>query len=294
MKRKNVGARFIAPKGSINRTPTIIAFLMFCSIFANCSGTSLVDQALNLNLSDTGVLQVLALQHLDDGSAGEHTAEESKMVVSDLGYEIEITESLINFHAIKLITEGDDPTCVAGFDQEVSLHATHDLLLEDLIAYLLGTQIIPKLNFCHYELEIGEEEDGHHAIKFDHPGGEEGSHGEEIDGAFHFRGHWSKDNDSGDFEFVGVESFTVSGHFKIKENGEIIEHAFHFHEGEDILNLLFGTKYDVVFDGVDFKGQSLEDQLHHIYENLETAIYQHVGDVHGTGDGHQDDGHEHN
>jgi len=279
---------------SLNLRDCFAALAMTAFLFIiGCSGSSLVGQVLNLNESETGALQVMAIQHLHDGSPSDHNAEGNKVVTSDLGYEIEITEALINFHALKVISGGDDPSCVEGHDQEISLHATHDLLLEDLIGYVLGTQIIPKLNYCHFELQIGEEDDGHHSVKFDHSGDEEPA-GEEIQDIFHLRGHWHKDSDEGEFEFVGEEPFTVSGHFKIEEDGEIIEHAFHFHDGEDVLNLLFGTNYDVVFDGVDFKTQSLEDQLHQIHENLETAIHQHAGEVHGTDDGHQDDGHEHN
>jgi len=263
--------------------------VLFVLVFTTgCAGTNLADQFFNASSSETGAFQVLALQHLTDGSEGEITPEDTKVITNDLGYTITLHRALVHFHSLYLISEGEDPTCRPGFDQEISLHATHDLMGEDLLTHLLGTALLPKSYWCRFELTLGSE--GHHeaALKFNHPGEGEVEHstggsGEEIEDAFELEGSWDDGNSQGNFLFTGHEIVIVQGAFKTKEGEEVLEHPIHFHEGEDVINVLFGAKYDDIFKGVDFKNQSEEEQIHHINENLKTAVHQHTGDHHGSG-----------
>jgi hypothetical protein len=249
------------------RSMGLLAFLLtLCA----CTGGSLVDQALNTSGSEVGAVQVMALQHRHDGASGDLTDTGTKLLTNDLGYEIEMVEALINFHALRLISEGEDPTCLPGFDQEVSLHKAHDLLLEDLLTYVLGTAIIPKMNFCRFEILIGGE-DEHGADT-------------ELASAFLLSGHWSLGGNSGDFDFSGEEAIAVSGVFQAEEDGTVIEHPIHFHEGEDVVEALFGIAYDEIFTGVDFQNQSPEEQLETVHHNLEHAVHQHTGEHHGGGE----------
>lgn len=271
----------------------IISFLLF---MANCSGTNLSDQFFNSSGSETGALQVMAINHLKGGVAGELTPEDSKVVVNDQGYTIEITKALIHFHQLRLISEGDDPTCLAGFDQEIDLHSTYNLLGEDLFTHLLNTVIIPKHFFCQFELILGTEGGHDHTVKFahgdgdgDHDHGTDGSQGgEEITETFHLQGAWEKDGEMGEFNLIGEGPLMVAGKFKTKENDEVIEHPIHFHDGEDVINIIFGTKYDEVFDGVDFKSQTEDEQIEKIFEQLGTAVHQHTGAHHEGADTRHD------
>ena len=245
----------------------IIKFLFFSLIFiplAACNNASLVDQFFNNQSAGSGAVEVLALQHLGDGSSGEISSEQTKIFSNDLGYEIELTAATLHFHRISLFSDGDDPQCIGGNDQDISIHHTQDLLGEDLLTHHMGTEVVPTVNYCEFEVQVG------------HDGGE----------VFHLKGHWSKGGDSGDFELMGMEEIMISHIFKAEENGEVIVHPLHFAQGETVISVLLGIKYDLLLDGVDFRSQSADAQIDAIYRNLPTVIHQH-------GDSHDDGGHAH-
>jgi len=254
----------------------------------HCSGTSLVDQFAASQAETAGAINILALQHDRNGEEVEANPDGSKTFTNDLGYEVILDMGHLHFHSIKLISEGEDPRCFGGMDQTISLHHDRNLLGEDLLTHNLATAVIPMTFYCSFEITLGS--DGDHALKFAH--GDEGEESAEIAAdAFHVMGTWSKDGDSGSFELTGTDPVMVSHKFKTKENDEVIEHPVHFHEGETVIEVLIGTKYDLAFDGVDFKIQMEDEQIDTIYGNLGTAVHQHTGDHHGSA-GH-DDGNDH-
>lgn len=264
-------------------------FSIFISLTA-CGGTNLVDDFFASQSNGSGAIDVMALQHLRDGSAGEITPEGTKVFTNDLGYEIELTHASLHFHRLSLFSDGDDPECIGGNDQDILIHHTLDLLGEDLLTHHLATAVIPTAFFCEFEVQLGH--NVAQTLKFHEDGDGEGDPDQESE-AFHLMGHWSKDGDSGDFELMGMEETVISHVFKAKENDEIIEHPLHFHEGETVVEVLIGTKYDLIFDGVDFMSQSVDEQIDTIYENLQTAVHQHVGDHHGSAGSTDDGGHTH-
>lgn len=254
---------------------------MFFSFVAACGGTNLVDQFMANQAADSGALEVQSIQHLHDGTAGEITAESTKVFTNDLGYEVTLEMAELHFHAIRLLSSGADPECLGGLDQEVMLHSTFDLMGEDLFTHHLGTASIPRAAYCEFDLELGSSSEA--MVKFDHademdPGHTEGYEGDSP--AFYLMGHWSKDDASGNFEYVGNDPVELHKIFQAKEDGVVIDHPLHFHEGEGLLTVLIGTKYDLLFEGVDFVDH--EVSLDQIYENLDKAVHQHTGDHHGS------------
>lgn len=238
-----------------------------------CAGGSLTDQFMeNLSASD-GVVEVEATQHLSDGTEGEITPEGTKIFTNDLGYEIELKQGELHFHDFALLSEGDDPLCQGGFDKILSLHTAQDLLEEDLLTQHLGSALLSMAYYCRYEIRLGSSDPTQ--VKF-HEG--EGSGTDTAAEAFHLSGTWSLGAESGEFSFTGEDPLAVMGVFMAMENGAVIEHPLHFHEGERVISAVFGTQYDILFDGVDFKSQGAETQLEMIYQNFQDAIHQHLGE----------------
>ncbi len=265
-----------------------LTFLLL-TLVAACGGTDLVDQFTANQAAESGAVEVQAIHHLHDGSAGELSTEATKTFTNDLGYEITLSAAQIHFHQIRLISSGFDPECLGGQDQEVMLHASFDLMGEDLLTHHLATASVPRAAFCEFELQVGSA--AHAMIKLAHDDeGETETHGESS-AAFHVSGSWSKDGDMGDFAFVGMEPSELHYTFMAKEDGVVVDHALHFHEGEGLISVLIGTKYDVLFNGIDFQDHGVA--LEQIYENLHEAVHQHTSDHHGSAPANPEGGHDH-
>lgn len=258
-----------------------IFFLFLTVILAGCTSGSLTDQFLADLAEGNGVLEVEATHHLHDDTASVITPAGSKLFTNDLGYEIELKEAFLSLHELHLISEGQDPLCQGGMDQHLSIDAKQDLLGEDLLIHHLGSSLIPMGFFCEFELVLGSEAPA--MVKF-HEGED---HGDTPNEPFHLSGTWTLGGESGEFNFTGLEPVSIHGVFKTMENGEIIEHPLHFHEGETVISTLFGTAYDVLFAGIDFKSQSAEQQVETIYQNFPEAVHQDAGDHHGEEEGHE-------
>jgi hypothetical protein len=243
-----------------------------------CTSGPLTDQFLADLSASGGVLEVKAMQHLHDGGEVSMTPEGSKIFTNDLGYEVELKEAFLSLHALHLISQGSDPLCPGGMDQTIPLAAKQDLLGEDLVLHHMGSALIPMVFFCEFELVLGSEV--HAEMKF-HEGED---HGDAPNEPFHLAGTWTMGAESGDFSMTGAKPVSIHGIFKTEEHGEILEHPLHFHDGETEASVVFGTNYDEIFNGVDFKMQSPEEQLEAVYHNLPEAIHQDVGDHHGSGE----------
>jgi hypothetical protein len=255
-----------------------IFFILLFIFFGGCTTGSLADQFLADLSESAGVLEMELTQHLHDGSEAELNLDGSKLFSNDLGYEIELKEGFLHFHQLHLISAGDDPLCAGGMDQAIPLGAVQDLLGEDLLIHHMGSALIPMVFFCQFELHLGSEQGA--AVKF-HEGEPHPGVGSE---AFHFSGTWTLGAESGDFNFTGLEPASIHGIFKAEEGEAVVEHPLHLHDGEILRSVLFGTEYDVLFDGVAFKTQGAAEQLETIYQNLPEAIHQDAGDHHAAGE----------
>lgn len=249
-------------------------------IFPACGGSNLSEGFFNTSGSETGTLQVMAVQHLQNGEALELSDENTKWLENDHGYAIELHQALIHFHQLKLISDGEDSSCIAGLDSTVDLHATHDLLGEDLVAKLLSTQIIPKRTYCQYELTLGTEAGHSHTAKFhgdENHDAVDDTPSAEIEDVFLIEGYWEKDGEVEAFSLSASGTLILQGAFRTKENGVVVEHPLHFHDG-DLAELVWGIEYDQLFEGVDFKIQDEEEQQSILLENLSQAVHQHTGE----------------
>jgi hypothetical protein len=249
-----------------------------------CTAGSLTDQFLADLSQSNGVLELEVTQYMQGDFEAELTPEGSKAFSNDLGYEIELKEAVLHLHELHLVSEGSDPLCQGGFDQILPIHSAQDLLAEDLLTHYMGSALIPMVFFCQFELVLGSE--AHAAVKL-HEGEEPAP--DTATEAFHLSGTWRLGGESGEFSFTGAEAVSISGVFKTEENGEVIEHPLHLHDGETVSSVLFGTQYDALFEGVDFKSQSVDQQIETVYQNIPEAIHQDAGDHHASGG----EGHEH-
>lgn len=247
----------------------VILSLLTLTLLSACGGSNLEEDFFGQNSGNLGVVDVLALQHDHEGMAIALSDTNTKSFTNDLGYEIELTEASLHFHELNLISEGEDLACVGGQDQNISLHSSYDLMGEDLLTSLLGTAQVPYVYYCSWELMLGAAEADHNMA------------------AFHLSGTWSYEGTTENFDLMGMEPVMVSAPFKVEENGEVIVHPLHIHEGEDKLSVLIGTKYDQLFDGIDFgnASQSEADRLDQVYQNIQSGVvHQHTGAHHGSAD----------
>lgn len=253
-----------------------MAIISCAVLFAGCSGNSLVDTN-----DDVGQLQVSVVHHLHDGTELAADPDGSKTFITDLGFTVILEEAMVNWKTLKLVSGGGDPECQPGFDQTLDVNATQDYLGEDLISHALAENEISKIAYCAYELTLAPGVSGA-AIK-NHEGEDHGGGESTFPESFHLAGSWSKDADSGSFHIDTTDPVVISGLFHAMENGVMIEHPLHFHEGEDSADVLFGTKYDLLLDGVDFLAQSEDEQRDQVLVNFTNAVHQHLGATHNAG-----------
>ncbi|MCC6271978.1 MAG: hypothetical protein IT572_00800 [Deltaproteobacteria bacterium] len=251
-----------------------LTLLSCVALFAGCSGNNLVA-------TDTGELQFSVVHHLNDGSELAADAEGNKTFVNDLGYTVKLTEAKVNWKSIKLISDGDDPECLAGNDQDLEINSSQDFLGEDLISHLLGDHEVPMVAYCAYELTLAPGAEAA-AIK-NHEGEDHGGGNSSFPESFHLAGTWTKDAANGDFHIDTTDPVVIGGAFHTMQDGEMVEHPLHFHDGETSLSLLFGTKYDVLLNGVDFQAQDEDAQREQVLANLPNAVHQHLGATHDAG-----------
>jgi len=256
----------------------LASILSFGFFFTNCSGTSLIDDT-NLNTDGSapiGELQIATVHHLEDGTELEANPDGSKSLTNDLGYAIVLAEAEINWKSLKLVSAGNDEDCEAGHDQDLEINQSESFLEEDLVSSLLSEHEIPMFAYCAYELTLAPGTQGM-AIKnhegVDHGGGDHAPIGE----SFHLAGTWSKDGANGSFHIDTIDPVMVAGLFHAA-TGE--EHPLHFHEGEIAKEVLFGTEYDVLLQGVDFQSQSEDQQRDQVIANLSEAVHHDAEEAH--------------
>jgi len=266
----------------MNRIASLVlsAFIGAALIAAGCGNGSLL--APNGSSSDEiGTLSLSAIHHLNDDTALEADADGFKTFTNDRGFSITVEESHIGWKSVTLISGGEDPECEAGHDQNITIGKQEDLLAEDLVASDLVDAMIPMISYCNYRIHLGPSDAA--ALVVDgsknHAGVDHGSGGTSIsDGAeatLHISGTWAKGAASGSFHIESTETLIIDGAFQSEEAGEIIEHPFHFHEGETSVALTFGTHYDEILEGIDFQTDSVGMQSDKSIGNLTAAVHQH-------------------
>jgi hypothetical protein len=237
-------------------------------VAAGCGNGSLLAPSSSEN-GETGTLNLSAIHHLHDGSALAANASGAKTVVNDLGFQVTLTHASLGYRSLALISSGDDPECVGGNDVTIDINGSDDLLGEDLVETSLGAHAIPLASFCSYTLTLGPSEEESAALKF-HAGEDHEGDGGEVHGVhatLHLQGTWSKDGgEETEFEIELEETVEVTG---------VFEHPLHFHEGETETAEVFGVKYDILFDGIDFETDMIDAQYSKATENLEHAAHIH-------------------
>jgi len=239
---------------------------------AACSGQSLIDPNLDVNPNlETGRLEVMAVHGNAEGNAILPNASGEKEFDTDLGYHVRLSEAAINWRSLKLISSGQDAECVGGNDRTISLDHAENILGEDLVASLLSDSEVPLAAYCEYEISIAGTPA---AIKF-HEGEDHGGNSEPgMEHSFHLSGLWEKDAASGSFHIETAEPVVIQGHFHADEDGEIIAHPLHFHEGETEKAITFGNHYDEFLDGIDFAADDEATQTAKVAENIAAGLHQ--------------------
>lgn len=235
-----------------------------------CSGNSLVSEVeVDASVSDVAdhSLSVAAVHSGTpdvDGNYPDYLADDgTKIFQNDLGYIITLEKAGISWEHFHLISEGDDEDCEAGNDAEIELMYVENLFSNDLEAATLVTDLIADAAYCQYEIHFSPENEESAGID---------DFSEMAGNTIYVSGSWSHDGESGTFEIAVDDEIEVTGVFMASEEGELIEHPLHFHDGEDSTSVTFGNYYDRFFDGIDFS-ESNEELGFELIENLRNTFY---------------------
>lgn len=226
-------------------------------------------------------LHVSVLHHPAPGNEANlvgATPEEGRIFETDLGFAVTLTTADISFQEVHLLSDGDDPECEPGFDQEVHTEATLNLLSEDLIAELIDLVDIPDVAYCVWEAFLGPVEASGHALSAHAT--DEPSVTDRLP-TISLQGEWSLVGASGVFDIESYETIVVTDVFKKKKGDVVEDHPFHFHEGEEEGDVIFGVSYDLLLDDIDFENDTPEEMAAAALVNLGVAVHQHTGEVHG-------------
>ncbi len=273
----------------------LLAPLALAFMVSACGGEALVTNS--SETVDTGFTANIQVVHHPipnaDGTFPDFGDETGKTFTNDLGFEVTLTMATLSFHQITLISEGDDPDCVAGGDQQIELNKTETLMGEDLLTSALANTSVEDRAYCqwsllleptnheHSELVLANTSDGEHDHEMTTGEGNITEHNN--DQSLHLMGAWSKDGQSGNFMLATAESIAAAANFKAKVDGEVSDHALHFHEGETEITVLIGTKYNQLLNGIDFENDSDVQMLDQVITNIESgAVHQHLGEHHSS------------
>lgn len=197
---------------------------------------------------------------------------------------ITLTQALISWKRVSLISDGDDENCVEGIQANINLNIVENFLSTDLEVLTLGQQSVPRIAYCQFQILIAPlEDDG------EEPG--------DLDSSlsYSFIGSWTQGNQSGEFTIQSSDEVELNLVFKAMENGEQIDHPLHFENEDESPLILIGNKYDYLFNGVeeiDFSAEDLQYQLSHlVYHGFHHATHQHLGAHHSMDE--NDDGNSH-
>lgn len=249
-------------------------FLISLVFLASCSGSSLVEQinsAATALESVTKTLSLITIRHGTPDSAGNYPEYDqengTKVFENSEGIQITIDKVYISWKSFELISEGDDEECEAGNDALISLDLIEDFMQTDLEEFTIISDSIVDTSFCQYEITISDDNASFENIE-DYP---------EIEGlAIFISGTYESGLATESFEVEIAGEFTKTANFQTKDDdGNKIDHPFHFHEEEDSGEVMIGNKYDKWFDGVDFT-ESSEDLADKVKSNFLSSMHQHL------------------
>lgn len=265
------------------------AILCFLPLsFVACSGSNLVTSS-DSSTNATGTTKSVTIQsihhpEMENGEFPNLTQQDgSKMFSNNQGVMIHLKKALLSWGSFHLISaDGDD--CTPGTNIALTLLTIEDVMSADLFTKDLGVSNVADVFYCQYQVRFIPAGAASAGID-DHP---------ELDGySVLVSGTWNDGVNQGNFEIKVTEEILQTLKFKFDEGGSVMEHAFHFHEGETERSLLFGNKYNRWFDDLDFSETTaeLEEQL---ITNITANVHQHLGDHHGSSDDSHgdDDSHE--
>lgn len=284
----------------------LLVLLLF---FINaCSGDALVKSTETNTDTELAIVTLSSIHHPSPDANGvypNYNMGDRLHFRNNQGYEIQVHEARLSWKDITFIASGSDPECDDGFDVKVNLYSVENLNEEDFLTNSMGQKSIPRQAYCSYEILMApfstnqagssliqsahdpmpipqdHDHENHDQSEMD-VNEDESPHqiSSESDSSIHLKGSWSKNDESGDFHLHTIREIRISKVFQLMENGELMNHPFHFHEGEENSSLLFGTKYDVLFDNIDFKNDSHEELQEKMLRNVKEAVHQHHGHHH--------------
>lgn len=249
--------------------PRINPFLscLLALICADCSGTSLIESSSSEN-DAAKTLTIEAIHRSSDENGGGEIAATNgaKTFANDLGITVRLEKADVSWGHLFLISGDGDEECEAGHDAELHLETIENLLDADLAAIELATDEIEDRAYCDYAIELTSDNS-------DTEGADETP---EIAGrSVYVAGTWANGTDSGSFEIAVDEDIRVEAGFQALENGGIVAHPFHFHEGEEVANVTFENVYDAWFDGMTFM-ETAEDAATLLKTNVAAALSQRI------------------
>lgn len=250
--------------------------LILALFILNCSGTPLTTGAQTSTNSTLKTVTVMSTHHpmKVDGAYPNLTLDDgTKMFTNNLGITIHLTEALLSWGSLDIITEGSLEDCLAGDDQSIALNVVEDIITDDLFTKTLGSQNIPNQSYCQYQITFSAANESFNAL----------ASSENIFGrSVYLKGTWSTETESNDFEIAITDDFTKSNVFYVMEGEETIEHPLHF-EDESSATVLFGNMYNTWFNDIDFT-ESESDIREQVIANIQGHVHQHLGSHHGSSD----------
>lgn len=249
---------------------------LFC--LSACSGEPLINASQSAFPFEASVNVIHHPQENPDGSFPDLTVLYGKTLTTNLGFEITLHEATVSWQHLDLISGGVDPDCESGHDRHFDLDATEDLIGEDLLLSHIDHFGVEDRAYCQWEITLGPGGAAHVADA----GTGDGLNGNltdfHTDETFFLDGEWVMGLSNGTFTISSHDEVVISDVFKALVDGSEEEHPIHFHDGETELTLIFGIKYDLLFENVDFELDSPAEIEAQILNNLANEVHQHLGE----------------
>ncbi len=237
--------------------------LFFITSLAACSGSSLIGS------ENTGLLEIQFLHQDQYAQSIVPDVEGFKKFSNDQGYQITLKEAVVNWNQLNLFVQGEQ-VCASAPTTSIMIDRSEDFLAGDLQTLLLADGDIPFEEYCKYQLIVAPL--GYPSTVKLHEGHGEANAGVEV--SFHLAGSWQKGNASGDFEILSTDPVVIEDFFRAEENGNLIMHPLHFHDGETEVGLLFLSSYDLFFNQIDFAVDDAAAQVLQVKKNLALSVMQ--------------------
>lgn len=247
-------------------------------IGTGCSGTTLVDPSALQNLTETfKTLAIQATHHSapnDDGTYNDFSQlDGTKMFTTSNGTMIHLEKALLSWGQIELLSDGDDEDCLGNLDQLIPLNIVENFLDDDLFTIDLGSQSINVTGYCRYTISFSPMTDAF--------SNHDTYHDDLMGLSLLLAGHYTINGITTPFRIEIAQGFSQTKDFMFDEDGSVMVHPFHFHENEDSRTIVFGNKYNLWFEDVDFSETEANIQQQ-VIVNITGTVHQHLGHHHGA------------